>query len=56
MHITEITKILDELKKGLIKEDFIQLNEKNELNILKLIDKSHEIFNKAIEEVRPDVL
>ena len=52
-----ITKILGDFdEKKSLKEDFNQLNEKNELNILKLINKYHETFNKAIEEVRPDLI
>ena len=52
-----ITKILGDFdEKKSLQEDFNQLNEKNELNILELINKYHETFNKAIEEVRPDLI
>ncbi len=52
-----ITKILADFDdKKIHKEDFDQLNEKNEIDMLKLINKYHETFNKAIEDVRPDLI
>ena len=52
-----ITKILIDFdEKKSMKEDFNQLNTKNEINLLKLINKYHETFNKAIDEVRPDLI
>ena len=52
-----ITKILGDFDENkLHEEDFNQLNEKNEIDILKLISKYHETFNKAIEDVRPDLI
>ena len=52
-----ITKILIDFdEKKSMKEDFNQLNTKNEINLLTLINKYHETFNKAIDEVRPDLI
>lgn len=52
-----ITKILKDLDKEKVSvENYHNLNSKNEIDILEMIDKYLETVNKAIYEIRPDII
>ena len=52
-----ITKLLNDLNESsILKENFDNLDSKNEQDIIELINKYQETINKAIIEVRPDMI
>ncbi len=52
-----ITKILKDLdKRNILDDNFDSLKTKNEVEILEIIDLYEETYNKAIKEIRPDIL
>ena len=52
-----ITKILQDLNdREMCKENYNNLNSKSEIEILEMFDRHQETINKAICEIRPDII
>jgi arginyl-tRNA synthetase len=52
-----ITKIINDLENTIIEKDkFNNLNSRNEIELIELINNSQDIIDKAISTIRPDII